>query len=1392
MPIRIKDIATTASASSNNDFLAIDGLTNNTRKLSAFSPVFGGSVTANSTGSFFGDGGAAVADRALTVRSIQGSNFRTVASFVNTTTGTGATTSLEIISDGTTGFLQTYGPTYGTGAYASGAFLVNGGANAVVGLSAHGAGGYIKFIQQSFGNEIARFSPTNANLLIGGTTDIPGTGGVKIFGNSAATGTTSGALQVVGGVGVQGRLHVNGVTTGGDNATHITFVRNGILDIGPDSTATPSLVVSNNLTVSGTGTSTISGTLRVNGIASVGTAPDVAIGFNSQPTLTTGTFQYGVYSSPSVNAATSDAGFFSMRTAAGSAVGSAFLLRAFTPTLGASSTITNAFGLRIENIGATGVTNAYGIDIAAQTGASATNVGLRNAGVTLLNDTYVAGGNGFNIDTSGSGSIRWNDAGAQRWWIYKLSGDPNLYLRDQVNARMQATFTPAATSSFASTTFWSTLFVDSSNNSTSWNTGALQVAGGIGAAGALFSQQSTNAIATGTNFSNTSTGAAATLRHTLIAGANTSTIEAYGATHGTFPGRLRFGTNNGQMDFVPSGVVGMSIAATGVTIPNPLTVSGSTSVDGLATSGFFGGSKRVVVGYNTTNDYGFVASTDTGVGWKDLYLNPFGGVIKAGGSVVVNPLHTPARHIESQVTFAANSENYLRISSNSGGGIYGGEYGYGLTSAGDPELRINRIHAGTISNVLKIRTSDGAATFAGAFTASGTSSFLRVSNITQNTMLADFSSPYAGGTAFPYLVLGSASDPNISGARIAVGTDYSNNYAAALFFQTRNTAGTIQTSLSIANNQTATFSSSVTTGGKVEVQRLTQPNDTSEPYFTGLGGTDATLGALIVHIGGRTSATGGNRYGYISVGDNAAMRPLSLCDNGTGGYGQVLVRSSSNSNDNISGALVVTGGVGIGGNVNMGGRLFINNTSAANGALSSSAVVATFGADATLGGLGFTVKGFPSATAGSRYIQLAAADALDFRELRINDLGGNVGIGGSSSTITVGGPLIANAASNAFRIPTAQTPASQTATGTTGQITWDSSYIYVCTATNNWGRSSLSWSGGGGGGTSAQVDTYTTTGSVLTWTKPAGAKAVEIIAFGAGGGGGGGAGNASAVLRNGGGGGGGGACTKICYQADQVPSSLYVVVGLGGTGGASQVAGVAGTNSTVASNNTNPPTTGVFARAGGGGGGGPGGITDNGGGGGGGCGGAGATSASTATSIGGAPAVAYTNAAVGGQGGGGGHTQNNGGGRAEYGGGGGGNGRINLDNFRFRGGGSMYGGGGGGSGCGLNAAGTVAGGTGGGPSGSYEGAFTAADLNATLPGGAAVAANNGTAGTAAGTTYPAGGGGGGGGGNNAGTGFTGGAGGFPCGGGGGGGASSSTGGTGGAGANGQVVIITYF
>ena len=64
---------------------------------------------------------------------------------------------------------------------------------------------------------------------------------------------------------------------------------------------------------------------------------------------------------------------------------------------------------------------------------------------------------------------------------------------------------------------------------------------------------------------------------------------------------------------------------------------------------------------------------------------------------------------------------------------------------------------------------------------------------------------------------------------------------------------------------------------------------------------------------------------------------------------------------------------------------------------------------------------------------------------------GEVGIGTTSAPTTkldVNGDL--------FRLRTAKTPSSSSATGNAGEFCWDSTYLYICTATNTWKR--VAWS----------------------------------------------------------------------------------------------------------------------------------------------------------------------------------------------------------------------------------------------------------------------------------------------------------------------------------------------
>lgn len=65
-------------------------------------------------------------------------------------------------------------------------------------------------------------------------------------------------------------------------------------------------------------------------------------------------------------------------------------------------------------------------------------------------------------------------------------------------------------------------------------------------------------------------------------------------------------------------------------------------------------------------------------------------------------------------------------------------------------------------------------------------------------------------------------------------------------------------------------------------------------------------------------------------------------------------------------------------------------------------------------------------------------------------------IQGSAVTMDDNGVLsLLDVNADVLRIRTSKTPSSGSDTGSTGQLAWDSDYIYVCTATDTWRRSSL-------------------------------------------------------------------------------------------------------------------------------------------------------------------------------------------------------------------------------------------------------------------------------------------------------------------------------------------------
>ena len=136
---------------------------------------------------------------------------------------------------------------------------------------------------------------------------------------------------------------------------------------------------------------TFAGATTVNGSLGVGATANAGRGINLLSAALTGASQYGIFAIPVfTSAATTNAqgALFGVQTAASAfTMTNAYAIRLSNPTVGATSAITTNTGLSIENQGAAGITNAYGIDIAAQSGASTTNLGLRSAGIVSITNT---------------------------------------------------------------------------------------------------------------------------------------------------------------------------------------------------------------------------------------------------------------------------------------------------------------------------------------------------------------------------------------------------------------------------------------------------------------------------------------------------------------------------------------------------------------------------------------------------------------------------------------------------------------------------------------------------------------------------------------------------------------------------------------------------------------------------------------------------------------------------------------------------------------------------------------------------------------------------------------------------------------------------------------------
>jgi len=174
--------------------------------------------------------------------------------------------------------------------------------------------------------------------------------------------------------------------------------------------------------------------------------------------------------------------------------------------------------------------------------------------------------------------------------------------------------------------------------------------------------------------------------------------------------------------------------------------------------------------------------------------------------------------------------------------------------------------------------------------------------------------------------------------------------------------------------------------------------------------------------------------GRVGIGTSALSYLLHVSKNGNDSQPVVLI-----NNTNAGGSAATYFALGSNSTQNAG--ITLTSTAWGNYGLfkTQSAVLDAGGTASTFLGL-----------AGQAGI-LFGVGSSPYSEAMSIDSSGRLLVGTSSNS---GGALL-QVNGDRIRIGTAKTPASATATGTTGEIAWDANYIYVCTATNTWKRTAI-------------------------------------------------------------------------------------------------------------------------------------------------------------------------------------------------------------------------------------------------------------------------------------------------------------------------------------------------
>jgi len=426
------------------------------------------------------------------------------------------------------------------------------------------------------------------------------------------------------------------------------------------------------------------------------------------------------------------------------------------------------------------------------------------------------------------------------------------------------------------------------------------------------------------------------------------------------------------------------------------------------------------------------ATVDTGNVANAGYANIAGEAYSVAGSNVTgqvanaavadSALSVAGANVSGQVGSAASADVALSVAgANVSGAVANATFATSAgsaTTAGTANSVAGANVSGTVANAT-FATSAGSATVADSANSVSLANVVGAGNIASINLNGNASQVLAGDGTWTTVDSANAAYANAAGEAYSVaGANVSGQVAnaassdVALSVAGSNVSGqvanaTFATTAGTANSVSRNNVSGVTgIGGQVQFGNITGNLSSSERYWFGGNGTtalnvsrDAGTGTILAGYSYYNATSAGTVFFSRARGTKAAPLPVQVGDRVFSTLGQIYTGTGSATADGIAGWSPISNTPAFSADVT---ALPLSNTGTYSSKLRFNASNAVIN--------------------GTVSMEFNDDGTLDTPKLRVNN-----------STV----------------------PASATATGTRGEISWDADFMYVCIATNTWKRSAL-------------------------------------------------------------------------------------------------------------------------------------------------------------------------------------------------------------------------------------------------------------------------------------------------------------------------------------------------